>query len=136
MDNDIFRGLGVEVDLPDEDAFLKVRETLTRIGIASKRDNTLYQSCNILHKQGRYAIMHFKEMFSMDGKFSSLDDDDLDRRNTIVKLLQDWGLLKVLDENLIHQQAPLSQIKIIPYREKDDWNLIAKYSVGQKRSRD
>lgn len=133
MEQDIFRGNGVEVTLSDADAFLKIRETLTRIGIPSKKSNTLYQSCHILHKRGRYAIIHFKEMFIMDGKYSSLDDDDLDRRNTICKLLQDWGLLKVIDENLIIQRAPMSQIKIIPYKEKEDWDLVSKYSVGTKK---
>lgn len=133
MEQDIFRGNGVEVALSDPDAFLKIRETLTRIGIPSKKSNTLYQSCHILHKRGRYAIIHFKEMFILDGKYSSLDDDDLDRRNTICKLLADWGLLKVLDENLIIQRAPMSQIKIIPYREKEDWELVSKYSVGTKK---
>jgi hypothetical protein len=133
MEQDIFRGNGVEVTLSDPDAFLKIRETLTRIGIPSKKSNTLYQSCHILHKRGRYAIIHFKEMFILDGKYSSLDDDDLDRRNTICKLLADWGLLKVLDENLIIQRAPMSQIKIIPYKEKEDWELVSKYSVGTKK---
>ena len=133
MEQDIFRGNGVEVDLIGQDSFLKIRETLTRIGIPSKKSNTLYQSCHILHKRGRYAIIHFKEMFILDGKYSSLDDDDIDRRNTICKLLQDWGLIKVLDENLIIQQAPMSQIKIIPYKEKEDWELVSKYSVGTKK---
>lgn len=133
QEQDIFRGNGVEITLKHPDDFLKIRETLQRIGVASKRDNTLYQSCHILHKQGRYAIMHFLEMFIMDGKHSTLDDNDIDRRNTICKLLQDWGLLTVKNEYLITQQAPLSQIKIIPYKEKDDWNLVAKYNVGARK---
>lgn len=129
---DIFRGNGVEITLKHPDDFLKIRETLERIGIASKKDKTLYQSCHILHKRGRYAIMHFLEMFIMDGKHSTLNDDDIDRRNTICKLLQDWGLMVVNDENLIRQQATISAIKIIPYKEKDDWNLVSKYQVGKR----
>lgn len=130
---DIFRGNGVEVTLKHPDDFLKIRETLERIGIASRKDKTLYQSCHILHKQGRYAIMHFLEMFIMDGKHSTINDDDIDRRNTICKLLQDWELLKVVDDVLIRQQAPISTIKIIPYKEKPDWNLVCKYQVGSKK---
>lgn len=130
---DIFRGNGVEVILKHPDDFLKIRETLERIGIASRKDKTLYQSCHILHKQGRYAIMHFLEMFIMDGKHSTINDDDIDRRNTICKLLQDWELLKVVDDVLIRQQAPISTIKIIPYKEKPDWNLVCKYQVGSKK---
>lgn len=130
---DIFRGNGVEVTLKHPDDFLKIRETLERIGIASRKDKTLYQSCHILHKQGRYAIMHFLEMFIMDGKHSTINDDDIDRRNTICKLLQDWELLKVVDDVIIRQQAPISTIKIIPYKEKPDWNLVCKYQVGSKK---
>lgn len=136
QEQDIFRGNGVEVTLKDPDDFLKIRETLQRIGVASKKDNVLYQSCHILHKQGRYAIMHFLEMFIMDGKFSTITDNDIDRRNTICRLLQEWGLLKVVNDVLIRQQAPVSQIKVIPYREKDDWKLVAKYSVGQRKKQD
>lgn len=130
---DIFRGNGVEVTLKHPDDFLKIRETLERIGIASRKDKTLYQSCHILHKQGRYAIMHFLEMFIMDGKHSTINDDDIDRRNTICKLLQDWELLTVVDDVLIQQQAPISTIKIIPYKERPDWNLVCKYQVGSKK---
>jgi len=123
----------LEILLEDPENFLKIKETLSRIGVASKKDNTLYQSCHILHKQGRYFITHFKELFALDGKDADFMDNDLERRNTIAKLLQDWGLLKIvveLDENAL---APLSQIKIISYKEKGDWNLVPKYNIGKKR---
>ena len=127
---DIFRGNGIEIFLSKPDDFLKIRETLTRIGVASKKDNTLWQSTHILHKQGRYAIMHFKELFILDGKDSDLTENDIERRNTIVKLLIDWKLATIRELDLIRYQAPLSQIKIIPYKDKDNWNLEAKYSIG------
>lgn len=123
----------LEILLDDPENFLKIKETLSRIGVASKKDNTLYQSCHILHKQGRYFITHFKELFALDGKEADFMDNDLERRNTIAKLLQDWGLLKIaveLDENTL---APLSQIKIISYKEKSNWNLVPKYNIGKKR---
>lgn len=131
--DDIFKGCGIEVELASPEAFLKVKETLTRIGIASKRDRVLYQSCHILHKRGRYAIMHFKELFIMDGKNDSFSDDDNARRNTIVNLLEEWGLVTIVDhEDDLKPQAPLSQIKVLPFREKASWNLVPKYSIGKK----
>ena len=123
----------LEILLEDPENFLKIKETLSRIGVASKRDKTLYQSCHILHKQGRYFITHFKELFALDGKDADFMDNDLERRNTIAKLLQDWGLLKIItriDENSL---APLSQIKIISYKEKNEWNLVPKSNIGKKR---
>lgn len=122
----------VEVRLKKEDDFLKVRETLTRIGIASRKDKTLYQSCHILHKQGRYFIVHFKELFSLDGKPTNFDDADVARRNTITNLLADWGLIELVDKSKSAEPvAPLSQIKILPYKEKEQWNLETKYNIGK-----
>lgn len=127
--NDIFNGLGIEIKLKKEDDFLKIKETLTRIGIASKKDKTLYQSAMLLHKQGRYAIMHFKEMFELDGKESNLSDDDIGRRNLISQLLEDWGLCEILDkEDVDDYKLPISSIKIVPYKEKSEWNLVQKYT--------
>ena len=123
----------VEIILEKEDDFLKVRETLSRIGVASKKDRTLYQSCHILHKQGRYFITHFKELFALDGKEADLTENDLKRRNAIAKLLSDWGLVKLLDESIEEDTAPMSQIKILSFKEKDEWNLTAKYNIGSKR---
>ena len=124
----------VEVKLRNEDDFLKVRETLTRIGVASKKEKTLYQSCHILHKQGRYFIVHFKELFLLDGKKSDLSTNDVQRRNRITKLLADWNLITLADEQKVSEDmAPMSQIKIIPHRDKKDWELIAKYSIGNRR---
>jgi hypothetical protein len=123
----------VEIFLEKEDDFLKVRETLSRIGVASKKDKTLYQSCHILHKQGRYFITHFKELFALDGKEADLSDNDLKRRNAIAKLLEDWGLLKLLDKSISDDVAPMSQIKILSFKEKDDWSLVTKYNIGRKR---
>lgn len=120
----------LEVNLREPDDFLKVRETLTRIGVASKRENKLYQSCHILHKQGRYFIVHFKELFLLDGKPSNLMENDLKRRNTIVTLLSDWGLVEPVDEAQIRDIAPLRQIKIISYRDKENWELCPKYNIG------
>lgn len=134
MNNDIFNGKGVEIRLGEEDDFLKVKETLTRIGVASRKDKILYQSCHILHKQGRYALVHFKELFELDGKSSNFSDEDKGRRNTIAKLLEDWGLVKIVEPNDIkHPKAPLSQIKILPFKEKNEWTLEAKYSIGKKK---
>lgn len=123
----------VEVRLVNEDDFLKVRETLTRIGVASKKDMKLYQSCHILHKQSKYYIVHFKELFALDGKPTNLSDDDIGRRNTIAKLLAEWGLIELVDANKISTpQTPLSQIKVLPHKEKDQWELVAKYNIGRK----
>ena len=122
----------VEVKLSQPDDFLKIRETLSRIGIASKKDKKLYQSCHILHKQGRYFIVHFKELFGLDGKQTKFSEEDQKRRNTIVKLLNDWGLVAVVNEAKITQQAPLSQIKVLSFKEKGEWDLQAKYNIGKK----
>ena len=123
----------VEIKLKQPDDLLKVRETLSRIGIASKKDKKLYQSCHILHKQGRYFIVHFKELFGLDGKKTNFSDEDIQRRNTIVKLLIDWGLVEIVDVTRIEKQAPLSQIKVISFKEKKDWILETKYNIGKKR---
>lgn len=123
----------IEVSLHEPDDFLKVRETLTRIGIASRKENKLFQSCHILHKQGRYFIVHFKELFLLDGKTANLLENDVQRRNTIITLLSDWGLVTVLDKNKIANVAPLRQIKIISYRDKDDWVLEPKYNIGNTK---
>lgn len=134
--SDIFKGVGVEITLDDEDAFLKVRETLTRIGVSSRKEKVLYQSCHILHKQGRYVILHFKELFALDGKPSTITDNDLQRRNAIANLLEEWGLVKILaDERdrIKDNLAPIHQIKIISYREKDEWELLSKYTIGKKK---
>ena len=124
----------VEVRLPDPQAFLKVKETLTRIGVASKKDKTLYQSCHILHKQGRYYLVHFKEMFMLDGKATDFSDEDRGRRNTIANLLSEWELITLVDPDKSKEPlTPLNRIKIIAYSEKPEWNLVAKYSLGKKR---
>ena len=130
---DIFRGVGVEIELAKPDDFLKVKETLTRIGIASRKENTLYQSCHILHKQGRYAIMHFKEMFILDGKENTLTSEDVARRNTIVDLLEQWGLLKIISYMGDEEKADISQIKIIAFKEKQKWRCVEKYRIGNKK---
>jgi hypothetical protein len=122
----------VEVKLREPDDFLKVRETLTRIGVASRKDMKLYQSCHILHKQGRYFIVHFKELFALDGKEANLEENDFQRRNTITKLLEDWGLISVVNKELVTNQAPLSQIKVLSHKEKDQWELVPKYNIGKK----
>jgi hypothetical protein len=123
----------VEVNLVEKDDFLKVKETLTRIGVASKKEKTLYQSCHILHKQGKYYIVHFKELFALDGKPTDISENDISRRNTIVNLLEDWELLKIVDKKRTEEPTvSLSQIKILPYKEKDDWNLVPKYNIGSK----
>tara|TARA_B100001778_G_scaffold333577_1_gene342468 strand:+ start:1810 stop:2235 length:426 start_codon:yes stop_codon:yes gene_type:complete len=123
----------VEVSLKEPDDFLKVRETLTRIGVASRKEKKLYQSCHILHKKGQYYIVHFKELFALDGKKANLSENDLQRRNRIIKLLSDWGLVEIVKEDTIKDAAPLSQIKVIAYREKDQWILESKYNIGKKR---
>jgi len=123
----------VEVFLREPDDFLKVRETLTRIGVASRKEKKLYQSCHILHKQGRYYITHFKELFALDGKYSNLTVNDVQRRNRIIKLLYDWGLITIQDEHLVADIAPLNQIKVLSYKDKSDWVLEQKYSIGTKK---
>ena len=122
----------LEVTIKQPDDFLKVRETLTRIGVASRKDKTLFQSCHILHKQGKYYITHFKELFALDGKKSTLTENDIQRRNTIALLLQDWNLIDVVNATLVENKAPLSQIKVLPFKEKNEWNLVAKYNIGKK----
>lgn len=128
---DIFKGVGVEVFLKNPDDFLKIKETLTRIGVASKKDKILYQSCHILHKRGRYAILHFKELFQLDGKDTDISEEDISRRNSIALLLDEWGLLEVKDDEEI--EVDLKQIKIVPYKEKNEWKLESKYSIGRKK---
>jgi hypothetical protein len=122
----------LEVTLNEPDDFLKVRETLTRIGVASRRDNKLYQSCHILHKQGRYFIVHFKELFLLDGKKSNLEENDVARRNTIATLMSDWGLITIENKEEAQPLAPLRQIKIISFKDKDQWELCPKYNIGTK----
>ena len=124
----------VKVELDQQEDFLKIKETLTRIGVASKKDKTLYQSCHILHKQGSYYIVHFKELFMLDGKPSNFSDEDRARRNTIATLLEQWGLLKINNKDQLESGlAPISQVKIISHKEKDEWELVAKYNIGRKR---
>ena len=122
----------VEVTLNEPDDFLKVRETLTRIGIASRKEKKLYQSAHILHKQGRYYITHFKELFALDGKHANLTVNDVQRRNRIVRLLADWGLIAIVKEDSVLDIAPLNQIKVLPFKEKDEWILEQKYNIGKK----
>lgn len=125
----------IEVSLFEEDDFLKVRETLTRIGVSSRKEKVLYQSCHILHKQGRYYIVHFKELFALDGKPSNLSENDIQRRNSIAKLLEEWGLIKILNaQNIGNNLVPLNQIKILSFKEKDEWELITKYNIGKKNN--
>ena len=123
----------IEVSLTEQDDFLKVRETLTRIGVSSRKEKVLYQSCHILHKQGKYYIVHFKELFALDGKPSNISENDIQRRNAIANLLEEWGLVEILNKDLMTDNiAPLHQIKIISFKEKDDWQLITKYNIGKK----
>lgn len=140
MERNLFKGVGVEITLPSPDSFLKIKETLTRIGIASRKDKILYQSCNILHKkdketgESRYAILHFKELFILDGKNDDLDDDDIGRRNTITNLLEEWDLLQIVDPSEAEDPvAPLNKIKVLSFREKDSWTLENKYTIGSIR---
>jgi hypothetical protein len=126
----------VEVLLNEPDDFLKVRETLTRIGVASRKEKKLYQSCHILHKQGKYYIVHFKELFALDGKFANITVNDIQRRNRITKLLNDWGLIEIVSEDSVSDIAPLNQIKVITYKEKNDWILEQKYNIGSKKKVD
>ena len=122
----------IEVKLNEPDDFLKVRETLTRIGVASRKEKKLYQSCHILHKQGKYFIVHFKELFALDGKFANLTINDVQRRNRITRLLSDWGLISILKEESIQDIAPLNQIKVLPYKDNNEWKLEQKYNIGKK----
>ena len=123
----------VEDTLNEQDDFLKVRETLTRTGVSSRKEKVLYQSCHILHKQGKYYIVHFKELFALDGKPSNISENDIQRRNAIAVLLEEWGLVKIINPNILTDNiAPLHQIKIISFKEKDEWDLIAKYNIGKK----
>jgi len=132
--DDLFKGFGIQISLDDEDSFLKVRETLTRIGIASRKEKTLYPSCYILHKRGEYAILHFKELFALDGKSTDICENDIARRNTIALLLQDWELLKIKSSKVIEDDVvDMSQIKILTHKEKSDWNIHHKYSIGAKK---
>ena len=124
----------VEVVLGEPDDFLKVRETLTRIGVASRKEKKIYQSCHILHKQGKYYIVHFKELFALDGKQTNFSLNDLQRRNRIVQLLSDWGLIKVIDAAKIEDLAPLNQIKVLAFKEKQEWTLESKYNIGRKKT--
>ena len=134
MEDDLFKGCGIEIILPSDDAFLKVKETLTRIGVASRKEKTLFQSCHILHKRGRYAIVHFKELFILDGKTNTFKEDDEFRRNTIVKLLVQWGLVSLKDVVIDEERTiPMSHVKIISHKDKKDWNLVSKYSIGAKQ---
>tara|TARA_B100000073_G_scaffold28546_1_gene21831 strand:- start:2128 stop:2535 length:408 start_codon:yes stop_codon:yes gene_type:complete len=125
----------VEITFPEKDDFLKIRETLSRIGVASRKEKELFQSCHILHKKGKYYIVHFKELFKLDGKQTNFDESDLGRRNTIIDLLRQWSLVKVLNpQQILDPRAPLSQIKVIPYKEKNEWKLTQKYSIGNNIS--
>jgi hypothetical protein len=141
MENDTFRGYGVPVSLPQNaaaedqlrDAFLKIRETLTRVGIPSTQSKTLCQSCHILHKKGKYAILHFKELFGIDGKPTNFSEEDRLRRNLVVSLLEDWGLLKIINPELVKDKLPLNQIKVLPYSQKSEYTLVAKYNIGGKK---
>ena len=127
----------IEITLESRDDFLKIKETLTRIGIASNKEKKLYQSCHILHKRGKYYIVHFKELFALDGKPSSIVENDIARRNAIINLLEEWGLIKVVNPDFIKDpRAPLSQIKIIAYKDKNEWQLVAKYNIGKKKKED
>jgi hypothetical protein len=126
----------LEVTIKQPDDFLKVRETLTRIGVASRKDKTLFQSCHILHKQGKYYIVHFKELFALDGKLATLSENDIQRRNTIAILLQDWALIDIVQKEKAENKAPLSQIKVLPFKEKKEWTLSAKYNIGKKITKD
>ena len=124
----------VEVALGQPDDFLKVRETLTRIGVASRKERKIYQSCHILHKQGKYYIVHFKELFALDGKNTNLSVNDVQRRNRIIQLLSDWGLISVVKADAIADVAPLNQIKVLAFKEKDEWTLESKYNIGRKKT--
>lgn len=125
----------LEVKIAEEEDFLKIKETLTRIGVASKKDKKLYQSCHILHKQGKYYIVHFKELFALDGKPSNFSDEDKGRRNTIANLLEEWDLVSIVDKTAAdNPRTPMNQIKVLPYKEKDQWELVSKYNIGRKKA--
>lgn len=125
----------VEVMIGEEEDFLKIKETLTRIGVASRKEKKLYQSCHILHKQGKYYIVHFKELFALDGKPTDFSEEDMGRRNTIALLLEEWDLIKIVEKEICEKvKTPLSQIKILPFKEKSEWELVAKYNIGRKKS--
>ena len=124
----------VEVTLSEPDDFLKVRETLTRIGVASRKEKKIYQSCHILHKQGKYYIVHFKELFALDGKHTNFSSNDLQRRNRIAQLLSDWGLIGIVDKTKMEDLAPLNQIKVLSFKDKNDWTLESKYNIGRKKT--
>ena len=124
----------VEVTLSEPDDFLKVRETLTRIGVASRKEKKIYQSCHILHKQGKYYIVHFKELFALDGKQTNFSSNDLQRRNRIAQLLSDWGLIGIVDKTQVEDLAPLNQIKVLSFKDKEEWTLESKYNIGRKKS--
>lgn len=131
---DIFSGRGVEIKLKTKEDFLKVKETLTRIGVSSKKEKKLYQSCHILHKQSRYVIIHFKELFALDGKATDFSEEDLGRRNTIVSLLEEWNLIEVLDKDLIKEpKIPMNKIKVITHKDKNEWSLVSKYNIGKTK---
>ena len=130
-ENDVFDGLGVEIELKSPEDFLKIRETLTRIGVSSRKEKKLYQSCHILHKRGKYAILHFKEFFILDGLESDISESDIARRNKICKLLEEWGLVSILDDD-IEPLASMAQIKIIPHKQKEEWELVPKYHIGRR----
>ncbi len=133
QNEDIFKGVGIEISLPSPDSFLKVKETLTRIGISSRKEKKLYQTCHILHKQGRYSILHFKELFILDGKKNTFTEEDEARRNTIVNLLEEWSLISIVgEEESKVLAAPINQIKILSHKEKSNWILEAKYNIGKK----
>lgn len=131
MSEDIFRGTGVKITLFDPDDFLKVKETLSRIGVSSNRTHTLYPSCHILHKRGQYAILHFKELFQLDGKPTNINDEDIARRNTICRLLDEWSLLEVIDKKQIEDQLPVTSLKILPFHQKHLWKIVPKYTIGK-----
>lgn len=131
MSEDIFRGVGVKIQLYDADDFLKVKETLSRIGVSSNRNKTLYPSCHILHKRGQYAILHFKELFYLDGKDTNISDEDIARRNTICRLLDEWGLCEVINKDDIEDQLPVTSLKILPYHQKSQWKIVPKYTIGK-----
>ena len=133
QNEDIFKGVGIQISLPSPDSFLKVKETLTRIGISSRKEKKLYQTCHILHKQGRYSILHFKELFILDGKKNTFTDEDEARRNTIVNLLEEWDLISIVAPQESEKlAAPINQIKILSHKEKSNWILEAKYNIGKK----
>lgn len=129
---DVFRGHGVEVESLDRDAFLKVKETLTRVGVPSREGKRLYQSCHVLHKRGRYSILHFKELFSLDGRVSTMSEEDRDRRDKIVSMLVDWGLIRVVNRSWKHSREVSPRVKVIKYDERDEWELVPKYGIGRR----